>query len=233
VAETEAEPSMTSRSQDELSAFIQSRTALVAPPGCPEVRLHLATAMTSLWQDTEAFMPGVTIPPPYWALAWAGSQALARHLIDNPWLVRGRKVLDFAAGSGIAGIAAAKFGAATVEAYDSDPLARAAVALNAQSNGVIITTVTEDPGKDNRTVSPWEAVLVGDLGYEIAAVQQYLPWLRKLGAQGVLVLLADPGGVYGEGKGMVPLADYEIAIADVSDTGRISTRNATIYRIAG
>lgn len=222
---------MTPPNQDELSAFIQAHTALVSPPGCPELKLHLATAMTSLWQASEKFLPGVTVTPPYWSLAWAGGQGLARHVLENRWLVRGRRVLDFVAGSGIAGLAAIKAGAGPVDAYDPDPLARAAIALNGRTNDAMISVIADDPEAIERP--PWEVVLVGDLGYEVAAAQRHLPWLRKLGAQGILVLVADPGGTYDDSKGLVHLADYEIPTATGPDAVSQGMRNAAIYRVGG
>ena len=218
------------RSPDELAAFVAAHTGLAAPPGCPEIKLHMAMAMTSLWQSSESFLEGITVSPPYWSLAWAGSQGLARHVIENRWLVRGRKVLDFMAASGIAGIAAAQAGAAAVEAFDPDLLARAAIGLNAASNGVAIGLLTEDP-MGSETHAPWEVLLVGDIGYEPAIADHCLPWLRRRAAQGSMVLLSDPGGVYGSIKGMVHLADYSIpATSDPEDR---STRETTIFRVAG
>ncbi len=218
------------RSPDELATFVARHTALVAPPGCPEVKLHLATAMTSLWQASESFLQGMTVAPPYWSLAWAGSQALARHVIENRWQVRGRRVLDFMAASGIAGIAAAQVGAAAVEAYDGDPLARAAIGLNARSNGVTVALLDEDPMMSEPNAQ-WEILLVGDIGYEPAIADHCLPWLRRRAAQGSMVLLSDPGGVYGEVKGMVHLADYSIPVS--ADPDERSTREASIFRVGG
>ena len=216
------------RSPEELATFVAGHTALVAPPGCPEIKLHLATAMTSLWQASESFLQGMTVAPPYWSLAWAGSQALARHVIENRWQVRGRRVLDFMAASGIAGIAAAQVGAAGVEAYDGDPLARAAIGLNAKSNGVTVGVLDDNPMASEARV-PWEILLVGDIGYEPAIADHCLPWLRRRAAQGSMVLLSDPGGVYGAMKGMVHLADYSIPVTNDPDDQ--STREAAIYKV--
>lgn len=215
---------------EETAAFVQAHTALMAPPGCPEIRLHIASAMSSLWQASERFLPGAQVPPPYWGLAWAGSQALARHIIENRWLVRGRKVLDYAAGSGIAGIAAAMVGAATVEAYDADLLAQAVVSLNAKANDVSIHLIADDPLAVEVKTTPWEVVLVGDAGYEPTTAERCMPWLRALAGKGALVLVADPGGTYAAMKGMVHLADY--TLPTTSDPDDQNTRDAAIYRIA-
>jgi predicted nicotinamide N-methyase len=217
------------RSPEELAAFVAAHTALVTPPGCPEIKLHLATAMTSMWEASESFLQGMTVAPPYWSLAWAGSQGLARHVIENRWLVRGRRVLDFMAASGIAGIAAAQVGAAAVHAFDPDPLARAAIGLNAKSNSVTVKQLDEDPMAGAN--GSWEVLLVGDIGYEPAIADNCLPWLRQRAAQGALVLLSDPGGVYGSIKGMVRLADYSIRATNDPDDS--STRDTTIFRVGG
>jgi len=218
------------RSPEELAAFVGAHTALVSPPGCPEIKLHLAVAMTSLWQASESFLQGMTVAPPYWSLAWAGSQGLARHVLENRWQIRGRRVLDFMAASGIAGIAAAQVGAAAVEAYDADPLAQAAIALNARSNGLTVGLLGQNP-MDGEALAPWEVLLVGDIGYEPAIADHCLPWLRRCAAQGAMVLLSDPGGVYGSIKGMVHLSDYSIPAT--SDPDDRSTREVSIYRVGG
>src|SRR5690349_24471101 len=124
---------MSSREAD----FIRANTAAAAAPLVPEIRLHLAGEITPLWQATEASLARDQLPPPYWAFAWAGGQALARHILDHPGLVRGRSVLDFGAGSGVVAIAAAMAGA-QVTAAEIDPFAAAAIALNAGLNKVEI-----------------------------------------------------------------------------------------------
>ena len=217
------------RSPEEISAFIQAHTGLEVPPACPEIKLHLASAMSPLAQAGEQFFEGVAIAPPYWAVAWAGGQGLARHVLENRWLVRNRRVFDFMAGSGIAGIAAALVGADSVEAYDTDPLARSVIALNAQSNGVAIKVhdshlMATDKG------AAWDVVLVGDIGYEPALAEKCLPWLRAVAAKGAMVLVADPGGAYQESKEMVRLGEYTVPTSrDPKDRG---SRTAIIFRIA-
>jgi len=224
-----AEYGMAMRSPEELTSFIEAHTAFAALPACPEIKLHLATAITPLWQASEQFLKGVEVARPYWAFAWAGGQGLARHLIENRWLVRGRKVLDFMAGSGIAGIAAGIAGASHVEAYEADPLARAAIALNARSNQVAVNVNASYLVATDAQAS-WEVVLVGDVGYEPALAEKCLPWLRSLAAKGALVLLADPGGAFAEMKGLVRLGDYEVPTS--SDPDDRGIRETTIFRIA-
>jgi len=189
------------------AAFVQAQTAVGAPPLVPEIRLHLASAVTPLWRATEAALASSDVPPPYWAFAWPGGQALARYLLDNPNPVRGRSVLDFAAGSGLAGIAAVLAGAAAVTAADIDPFAGAATALNAAVNGVAIDIVGADPID---WPSPWDVVLAGDVCYEQPMAGRTTAWLRRLAAAGTDVLLGDPGRSYRPADGLVELARYRV-----------------------
>src|SRR6266851_9377973 len=141
--------------------FIRHNTAIVAPPLVPEIRLHLATEVTPIWQATEETLAQGAVPPPYWAFAWAGGQALARYLLDHPETVEGRAVLDFGAGSGLVAIAAAKAGALSVTAADVDPFAAAAIAANAALNGVAIEVVTTDLSDGDKRF--WKLVNAGDI----------------------------------------------------------------------
>src|SRR6266436_7431160 len=124
--------------------FIRRNTAITAPPLVPEIRLHLATEITPIWQATEESLARSALPPPFWAFAWAGGQVLARYLLDHPAEVAGRFVLDFGAGSGLVAIAAAKAGAAGVLAAEVDHFAAAAIAINATLNDVAVTVTTAD-----------------------------------------------------------------------------------------
>ena len=125
--------------------FILANTALMAPPHVPEIALHLADEAHDLWLRTEDELAEIGLPPPFWAFAWAGGQGLARYILDNPETVRGKRVLDFATGSGLVAIAAAKAGAASVTAADIDPSAAAAIGLNAVANAVEIAIDKRDP----------------------------------------------------------------------------------------
>src|SRR6478752_5925302 len=116
----------------------------MAPPHVPEIRLHLADEAHDLWLKTEEELAEIGLPPPFWAFAWAGGQGLARHILDHPALVAGKRVLDFASGSGLVAIAACKAGAAAVTAVDIDPFARMACALNRAENNVDFTFTDED-----------------------------------------------------------------------------------------
>jgi predicted nicotinamide N-methyase len=189
------------------AAFIREQAALAAPPLVPEIRLHLASAVTPLWRATEATLAVHDVPPPYWAFAWPGGQALARHVLDNPAVVRGRSALDFAAGSGLVGIAAAMAGAAAVTAADIDRIAVAAIALNATANSVEIDILHDDPID---RPSAWDAVLAGDVCYEQPMAGRATSWLRRLAAAGTEVLLGDPGRSYRPADGLVELARYRV-----------------------
>jgi predicted nicotinamide N-methyase len=187
--------------------FVRANTAIATPPLVPEIRLHLASEITPLWQATEASLARDQLPPPYWAFAWAGGQALARHILDHPELVRGRAVLDFGAGSGLVAIAAAKAGA-RVTAAEIDRFAAAAIALNAALNGVAVAIESGDVIA--REPAPWEIVLAGDMCYERPLAERLTQWLRALAAQGVTVLLGDPGRAYLPTAGLESLARYDV-----------------------
>ncbi len=187
--------------------FIQRNTAVVAPPLVPEIRLQLATEVTPIWQATEETLARGAVPPPYWAFAWAGGQALARYLLDHPEAVAGRAVLDFGAGSGLVAIAAAKAGAASVTAAEIDHFAAAAIAANAALNDVAIEVVTTDLLVDKRF---WKVVTAGDICYEQPMAEQAMRWLRRLAGRGSMVLLGDPGRAHVPGVGLCELARYDV-----------------------
>ena len=207
------------------AAFVRANTRLTAPPLVPEIRLHLATEVTPLWQATEAELEKNQLPPPYWAFAWAGGQALARHLLDHPQIVAGRKILDIGAGSGLVAIAAARAGAQAVAA-EPDPFALAAIALNAAANDVVVTTENADLIGAARA---WDIVLAGDMCYERPLADRLIPWLRRLAGEGTLVLLGDPGRAYLPGSGLEELARYTVPTSlDLED--RLS-REAVVWRL--
>jgi predicted nicotinamide N-methyase len=190
-----------------------------------EIALHLATEITPIWQATEEFLRETGIEPPFWAFAWPGSQALARAVLDGPPL-DGRRVLDFAAGCGLAGIAAAKR-SALVECAELDPLALAACRLNAALNGVTLATLAGDVvGSVNR----WDLILAGDVCYEAPMVAHILPWLRSMAADGAEVRLADPGRAYLPRKGLATLGEYVVPTSlELEDRAE---RRVTIARLA-
>ncbi|THD82042.1 MAG: methyltransferase [Phenylobacterium sp.] len=190
-------------------AFILANTALESPPHTPELRLHLATEVTPIWKLTEEALAGIGLPPPFWAFAWAGGQALARYVLDHPKIVAGKAVVDFAAGSGIVGIAAAKAGAARVLAADIDPFCGAAVALNAAANGVILE-FTDTDLLDAPAPAWGEVILAGDICYEKPLAERVMAWLAQAAARGARVLIGDPGRSYFPRSGLTKLAEYQV-----------------------
>jgi predicted nicotinamide N-methyase len=208
------------------AAFLRAHTTVAQPPLVPEISLHLATRITPIWQATEAWLAREGIEPPFWAFAWPGGVATARLLLDRRGLVAGRRVLDFAAGCGIAAIAAALAGAARVEAAEIDPLAIAATQANAALNGVAVATLAGDVvGQPCR----WDTVLAGDVCYEAPMTRHILPWLRSLAGAGAEVLLADPGRAYVPREGLEAVARFTVPVTrELEDR---EEREVTISRL--
>jgi predicted nicotinamide N-methyase len=189
--------------------FILDNTRPQTPPHTPELSLRLADEVTPLWRMTEEALAGIGLPPPFWAFAWAGGQALARYILDNPGLVAGKAVVDFASGSGIVGIAAAKAGAARVLAADIDPFCGAALALNAAANGVAVAYTDAD--LLDATPPAWaEVILAGDICYEKPLAERVMAWLAAARSAGATVLIGDPGRSYFPRQGLVKLAEYQV-----------------------
>lgn len=208
-------------------AFVLEQTQPGRATLVPEIALRLATEAVPLWQATEATLSATGLPPPYWAFAWPGGQALARELLNRPERVRGRRVLDVGAGGGIAAIAAAMAGATRVTAAEIDRFALAALAINAADNGVTVALFEGDP--IGRLDLDAEVVLIGDLCYERPLAERVVPWLRHLVGAGVEVLLADPGRAYVPKDGLIELARHVVPTSlDLEDR---TTREAVIYRV--
>jgi len=194
-------------SLDATIRFIRERTAPAPVPLVPELSLYQATELTPLWHATAAELHGWG-DSPYWAFAWAGGQALARHVLDRPELVRGRRVLDFASGSGLVAIAAARAGAAEAVAVDVDPFCRAAVLLNAELNDLTIPFRAESPLE--LPLPDADVVLAGDVFYERALAAGATAWFRALAARGTLVLAGDAGRAYAPATGFVEVAAHDV-----------------------
>ena len=188
--------------------FIIENTELLSPPHTPELKLHLASELVPIWQKTEEELAAQGVPPPFWAFAWAGGQALSRYVLDHPETVRGKRVLDFASGSGLSAIAAAKAGASHVLATEIDTFAVAAIDLNAQVNEVEVTAELLDAvGTDQG----WDTVIAGDICYEREMSARVFAWLRGLAGRGALVLIGDPGRNYLPSSHLVEIAVYDVA----------------------
>ena len=207
--------------------FIRRNTAITAPPLVPEIRLHLATEITPIWQATEESLARSALPPPFWAFAWVGGQALARYLLDHPDQVAGRFVLDFGAGSGLVAIAAAKTGAEFVLAAEIDHFAAAAIAANSALNRAAVTVTTADliDAVDPR----WGIITAGDVCYEQPMAGRMTAWLRALARSGSLVLLGDPGRAYLPPEGLRERARYLVPTSrELEDR---ETREAVVWEV--
>jgi predicted nicotinamide N-methyase len=199
-------------------SFIRENARLLPVPHVPEISLFVADEAVPLWQKTEEELGEMGLPPPFWAFAWAGGQALARYILDHPETVRGKRVLDLACGSGLVAIAAKKAGAKEVIANDIDEFAAAAVALNAEANSVSIRWEILDRLGDDASPETFGVVLAGDIFYERDTAARALSFLRRIKAQGALVFVGDPGRAYLPKEKMIVLAEYEVpVIRDLED----------------
>lgn len=214
-------------SPEAASAFIRTETRVCPVPHAPEVLLHVADEAIPLWQKTEDELEAMGMPPPFWAFAWAGGQALARYLLDNPTIVAGKQVLDFASGSGLCGIAALKAGAAGATAADVDSFAIAAIALNAAANGVTLPARQDDLiGSDEG----WDVVLAGDIFYEQGLAVRVFAWLCALKARGAIVLIGDPGRSYLPRERLALRATYQVRVTRALEDSDIKA--SSVWSIA-
>ena len=208
--------------------FVLANTKLLAVPLVPEICLHLAEESLPIWEKTERELEASNIPPPYWAFAWAGGQALARYILDHASLVAGRHVLDLGSGSGLAAIAAAKARAAAVDAAEIDALALAAITLNAEANGVAVMTIARDLFAAAQ--GPAEVLLVGDLFYERALAERTLAYCEQARARQALVLVGDPQRSYFPRGRFEPLAEYSVPVTRELEDAEI--KRTAVWRLA-
>ncbi len=211
--------------RDARRQFVVGHTALARSALVPGIRLYLASEITPLWRASEAFLEIHNVAPPFWAFAWPGSEALARHITENPVLVAGKRVLDFAAGCGLAGIACAQAGAGHVEAAEIDPMACAAMTLNAEANGCRLGVTEGDiVGQPCR----WDVILCGDVCYEAPMTRHILPWLRAC-ASAATVIIADPGRAYVPQEGSRAITRFEVPTSlDLEDS---TSRTVTLLQL--
>jgi predicted nicotinamide N-methyase len=208
--------------------FIKANTRLLRVPLVPEIRLHLAEESLAIWRQTEEELGRMNVPPPWWAFAWAGGQALARYVLDNPALAAGRSVLDLGSGSGLAGIAALMAGAARVLAADTDFYARAAIVLNASVNEV----APDLTGEDLLAVPPsrFDLVLVGDLFYERPLAERVLAFLEAARCQGSAVLVGDPRRSHFPRERFAQVIEYAVPVTrDLED---MEIKRTAVWRLA-
>lgn len=218
-----------SRQPPDPDSFIAGQTTIEVAPGVPELRLHLATEITPIWQATETHLDALNIEPPFWAFSWPGSQLLARYALDHPGRIAGRSVLDFACGGGLAAIACARAGAKEVFVNDIDPLALHCAGLNATLNDVRVTPLPGDlSGTDIGDLPPIDLLLCGDVCYNQSMADRLIPWLRRCAAS-MEVWMADPGRPYAPKTGIEILRRSRIATT-LELEGKME-RDTTLYRI--
>lgn len=211
--------------------LIRTYTELRSPAIVPEVKLHLASEILELWKQSEAtlYLKAVgsgEAPPPYWAFAWPGGQALARYILDRRHLFARKSLLDFGSGSGLVAIAAAIAGAAPVIAAEIDHGAFAAIEANAQCNGVFIEPIQNDLiGSNGR----WDVICAGDMCYERPLAERTVQWLRGLASAGAEVLLGDPGRSYFPKSGVKKLCTYQVPTSRELEDRDI--RETSVYRL--
>jgi predicted nicotinamide N-methyase len=224
IAEDAAKPTV-----GDPAVFILANTLLLPVPLVPEVVLHVAAEAVPLWTRTETELDEIGLPPPFWAFAWAGGQALARYILDHPVDVAGRTVIDFASGSGLVAIAAMKAGAARVIAFDIDGFSRAAIALNARANGVVIELGGDDL-LAGAAAPAAETVLAGDIFYERDTADKAFAFLSAQAARGATVLIGDPGRSYLPKDRLRKIADYQVPVTrDLEDA---DIKNTAVWTVA-
>lgn len=207
--------------------FIRANTKLLTPPLVPEIKLHLAEESLPIWQKTEEELDEMNVPPPFWAFAWAGGQALARYLLDNPQLTRGKSVLDLGSGSGLTAVAAMQAGATSALASDIDHLSLDAIALNAEANGVAVAVTS-----DNLLAAPpdpFDVVLVGDLFYERPLAEAVLAFIERAAANGALILIGDPQRSYFPRDRFTRVAHYEVPVTRELEDAEI--KKTSVWRL--
>ncbi|MCC2111337.1 MAG: methyltransferase [Hyphomicrobiales bacterium] len=223
---TEAEPVPGEAIADRY-AFVRENTRLISPPLVPEIALHLADDLSPLWRKGEEELAAIGLPSPYWAFAWAGGQALARYLLDNPEIVARQSVLDFGAGSGLGAIAAAKAGAIAVAAADTDGFAQAAIGANAAANGVEIELIGYDL-LDEDGADHFDVVIAGDVFYEWPAAGAVARWLEKRLAAGAEVGIGDPDRYYLPKDRLLKLCEYSVPVTRALED--LSIKKSAVWR---
>jgi predicted nicotinamide N-methyase len=212
---------------DARRAVVLARTRLQSPPVVPELRLHLADDMDQAWRSLQDELDDGDLPPPFWAFAWLGGQALARHVLDHPDEVAGRRVLDLATGSGLVALAARRAGAAEVTAVDVDPFAATAAALNAAANDLDVVVRASDllDGPPPEV----DVVLAGDVFYDRAMTDRVLPWLSQAARRGARVLVGDPGRHYLPRALLEELGSLEVPTT--RDLEGVEVRRVRVYSL--
>ena len=197
-------------------AFIRANTSILSPPLVPEIKLYLAHEALPIWQKTEDELGEIGLPPPFWAFAWAGGQALARYILDTPSVVLGKSIVEIASGSGMVGIAAMKAGAASVLSADIDLFSIAAIEANAKLNHVMLQITSDDLLA--QAVPVVDVILIGDLFYEKGVAERCFAWAQQAKAKGIDVLIGDPGRSYLPKDQLLKVAEYSVPVSrDLED----------------
>lgn len=218
---------MIDRPMIDRTGFIIANTRLLTPPLVPEIQLHLAEESLPIWRKTEEELGEMGLPPPYWAFAWAGGQALARYILDHPAELAAKRVLDIGAGSGIAAIAAAKAGASKIAAADIDALAVAAMDINAAANDVTLTATTDD--WLSLDAPQGDILLVGDLFYERELAERVMAFIRRKAADGARVLVGDPRRSYFPKDTFAAIAHYDVPVTRELEDAEI--KRAAVWQL--
>ncbi|QCI96827.1 class I SAM-dependent methyltransferase [Agrobacterium larrymoorei] len=205
--------------------FIRSNTSVMSPPHVPEIRLHLASEAHELWLKTEEELEEIGLPPPFWAFAWAGGQGLARYILDHPDEVAGKRVVDFASGSGLVAIAASMTGATEVLAVDIDPWAKSAILMNAAINGVQLKASSANIIGEEIAA---DVLLAGDVFYDRDFAGALLPWLSSLASKGIRVLVGDPGRAYLPKAQLEACATYQVPVTRALEDSDV--KKTTVWR---
>lgn len=210
------------------AAFVRAHTRLAPVPLVPEIQLHVADEPFGIWADAEQELGSGTLPPPFWAFAWAGGQALARYLLDHTGAVRGQSVLDVGAGSGLVAIAAARAGAKQVAASEVDVFALAAIGLNARANGVgVIATQADLLGG---AAPAADVVLAGDVCYERSMTGRIVDFLGRANGAGCDVLIGDPERAYLPRGRLELVASYDVPVP--MELEGTDSKRASVWRLA-
>jgi len=210
------------------AAFVRANTSILSAPLVPELKLHLAHEALPIWQKTEDELGEIGLPPPFWAFAWAGGQALSRYVLDTPTTVLGKRVVELASGSGMVGIAAMMAGAKSVLSADIDLFSIAAIEVNAKQNSVSLSITSED--LLTQPVPEVDVILVGDLFYEKGVAMRCLAWLEQAQAKGIDVLIGDPGRSYLPKDRLLKVAEYSVPVSrDLEDA---EIKRTAVWRLA-
>ena len=222
-----APPRLDAADRKAVAAFISANTQVLNPPLVPEIKLHLAEESLPIWQKTEEELGEMNLPPPYWAFAWAGGQALARYILDNPQLLAGKRITDLGTGSGLTAVAAMMAGAQHVLAADIDRFALVATELNAALNGVVVETTAADL----LSVAPQQAdvLLVGDLFYERELSERVMRYIDGVAGKGALVLVGDPQRNYFPKGRFASAAEYRVPVTRELEDAEI--KRSAVWRL--